>query len=76
MNDSDNPTEILEAANAATLNLLPKQSRDIYLKQYETFMKCCDEQNVKKMREEAHGDKLFNCDDFQRSSMSNMNYAN
>ncbi|KAK0076003.1 hypothetical protein PV326_011135 [Microctonus aethiopoides] len=34
--DSDNPTEIYEAANAATLNLLPEKSREIYIKQYET----------------------------------------
>lgn len=51
--DSDNPPEIYEAANAATLNLLPDKSRQMYLKQYESFMKWCDTRKAKILNEEV-----------------------
>ena len=53
MSDSDNPAEIYEAANAATLNLLPKKSRQIYLRQYDTFMEWCNMHKTKNLREEV-----------------------
>lgn len=51
--DSDNPAEIYEAANTATLNLLPEKSRKIYLKQYEIFMEWCNIHKIKKLKEEV-----------------------
>lgn len=44
MNDSsgeDLPEEIVEAAQTATLSLLPKKSLHIYEKEYECFKKWC-----------------------------------
>lgn len=51
--DSDNPTESYETTNAVALNLLPEKSRQIYLKQYENFMKWCNTHNVKNFKEEV-----------------------
>jgi len=51
MNDSsgeDLPEEILEAAQTATLSLLPKKSLHIYEKEYECFKKWCSAKKVKK----------------------------
>ena len=57
--DSDNPAEIYEAANTATLNLLPEKSRKIYLKQYEIFMEWCNIHKIKKLKEEVPTSRIF-----------------
>ncbi|KAK0078929.1 hypothetical protein PV326_009060, partial [Microctonus aethiopoides] len=50
--DSDNPTEIYEATNTATLNLLLEKSREIYIKQCESFIKWCSIHNVRNLKQE------------------------
>lgn len=40
------PEEIIERANVATLNLLPEKSKEIYLKEYNTFMEWRNQNNV------------------------------
>ncbi|KAJ8976761.1 hypothetical protein NQ317_003721 [Molorchus minor] len=56
---SDNPPEIYEAANKATLNLLPDKSRQTYLKQYESFMEWCKTLMVKNNIEISKCPKLI-----------------
>lgn len=40
------PEEIVEKANVATLNLLPEKSKENYLKEYDTFMKWRNQNNI------------------------------
>lgn len=47
------PEAILEAAAAASLDLLPKISQQRYEKQYEHFLKWCKEKKVNSFREEV-----------------------
>lgn len=45
------PPEILEVAQTATLQLLPKKSRDKYEKEYEIFKTWCRQKKVKQVSE-------------------------
>lgn len=47
------PEDVLEAANMASLQLLPAKSREKYEKQYELFSKWCEQRGIKTLKEEV-----------------------
>lgn len=47
------PAEITEAANIATLDLLPSKSRVRYENVYQVFEECCEEHKIKEITEDV-----------------------
>lgn len=45
------PEEIVEAANTASMNLLPEKSKEQYLKEYQQFMNWRNEKDVNSFTE-------------------------